>query len=263
MDMCLNNKVALITGGSRGIGKAVALTLAKQGAKIVFCGRTKHDLDATADFLRKKGAETWAFQADMSKVRDIENLVEHVVARVGGINILVNNAVTSESAPFDQLTDDMFRYHIDVKLMAYIRIARLVLPHMRKTKSGRIVNIGGMTARVVAPLRISNGVVNAGIANFTKQFATFAAQYNITVNCVHPGYTLTERVKQIFVRQAEESGDKLDNIIRKRTKEVPLGKLMKPEDIASAVLFFCSPLAGMITGQSLAVDGGSGNAIAY
>ncbi len=263
MDMCLNNKVALITGGSRGIGKAVALTLAKQGAKIVFCGRTKHDLDATADFLRKKGAEAWAFQADMSKVRDIENLVEHVVAKIGEINILVNNAVTSESAPFDQLTDDMFRYHIDVKLMAYIRIARLVLPHMRKAKSGRIVNIGGMTARVVAPLRISNGVVNAGIANFTKQFATFAAQYNITVNCVHPGYTLTKRVKQIFVQQAKESGDKLDAIIRKRTKEVPLGKLIEPEDIASAVLFFCSPLAGMITGQSLAVDGGSGNAITY
>ena len=263
MDMCLKNKIVFITGGSRGIGKAIAITLATHGAKIAFCGRSKLDLDATSEILRQKGAKVWTFQADVSKPKKIENLIKQVTAEVNHIDILVNNAVTSESAPFDQLTDDMFRYHIDVKLMAYIRIARLILPYMKSQKSGRIINIGGMTARVVAPLRITNGVVNAGIANFTKQFSNYAAQYGITVNCVHPGYTVTDRVMQIFEREAHESGKKLDTIILERTKDIPLGKLIEPQDIASAVLFFCSPMAGMITGQSLAVDGGSGDAIIY
>jgi len=147
--------------------------------------------------------------------------------------------------------------------MAYIRIARLVLPFLAKQGGGRIVNIGGMTARIVAPLRMTNGVTNAGVANFTKQFAGYAAQYNVTVNCVHPGYTATERVTQIFEREAQELGLDLDAVIAKRTGDIPLGKLIQPDDIASAALFFCSPLADMITGQSIAVDGGSGEAVVY
>jgi NAD(P)-dependent dehydrogenase (short-subunit alcohol dehydrogenase family) len=179
------------------------------------------------------------------------------------MDFLVNNAVTSTSAPFDQLTDNEFRYHIDVKLMAYIRIARLVLPHMIPRGSGRIVNVGGMTARIVAPLRMTNGVTNAGVANFTKQFSGYTAQHDITVNCVHPGYTATERVTQIFRKEAEEADVDLDQVIAKRTGDVPLGRLIQPEDIANAVLFFCSPLAAMVTGQCIAVDGGSGEAVIY
>ena len=185
------------------------------------------------------------------------------MADAGSIDVLVNNAVTSSSAPFSELTDDQFRYHIDVKLMAYIRVARLVLPHMQKKNWGRVVNIGGMTARVVAPLRMTNGVVNAGVANFTKQFAGYAAASNVTVNCVHPGYTATERVQQIFEREAQESAEDVDTVIARRTADIPLGKLIQPEDIADAVAFFCSPMANMITGQCIAVDRGSGTSIAY
>jgi NAD(P)-dependent dehydrogenase (short-subunit alcohol dehydrogenase family) len=175
----------------------------------------------------------------------------------------VNNAVTSTTARFDELTDTEFQYHVDVKLMAYIRIARLVFPYMQKKQWGRVVNVGGMTARIIAPLRMTNGVVNAGVANFTKQFSSYAAPSNITVNCVHPGYTATERVQQIFEREALESGDSIDAVILRRTADIPLGKLVQPEDIAGAVLFFCSPMADMITGQCIAVDGGSGTSIAY
>ena len=196
-------------------------------------------------------------------MEDVERFVAEAASNAGRVDILVNNAVTSTSAPFDELTDEEFRYHIDVKLMAYIRIARLVLPHMAKQGAGRIVNIGGMTARIVAPLRMTNGVTNAGVANFTKQFAGYAAQHNVTVNCVHPGYTLTERVTQIFEREAKESDADLDAVIAKRTGDIPLGKLIRPEDIAAAALFFCSPLANMVTGQCIAVDGGSGQAVIY
>ena len=252
-----------MTGGSRGIGRAVSLMLARQGMHVAICGRTEESLKKTASDIRALGVQSWLYRADVSHLEDVERFVADAVEAAGHVDVLVNNAVTSTSASFDELTDDQFRYHIDVKLMAYIRIARLVLSHMEKQRSGRIVNIGGMTARIVAPLRMTNGVVNAGVANFTKQFAGYAARYNVTVNCVHPGYTATERVMQIFDREAKESGTDIDAVIAKRTSDIPLGKLRQPEDIASAVLFFCSPLADMVTGQCIAVDGGSGEAVVY
>jgi len=263
MNFELDGKVALVTGGSRGIGRAIALKLAEQGANVVICGRTRESLDQTSTEISALGVTCWTCKADVSRTEDVERLIAKTGADAGRIDVLVNNAVTSTSAPFDQLTDDQFRYHIDVKLMAYIRIARLVLPFMQKQSWGRIVNIGGMTARIVAPLRMTNGVVNAGVANFTKQFAGYAAPSNVTVNCVHPGYTATERIQKIFEREAKESGIGVDDIVANRTSDIPLGRLVQPEDMASAVLFFCSPMAQMITGQCLAVDGGSGTSIAY
>jgi len=263
MDFHLKDKVAFVTGGSRGIGRAVSLMLADHGVNVAICGRTQQSLDETVSDLKAKGVEAWGYQADVSRMEDVERFVSDATSNAGCVDFLVNNAVTSTSAPFDELTDDQFHYHIEVKLMAYIRIARLVLPHMVKQGGGRIINVGGMTARIVAPLRITNGVTNAGVANFTKQFAGYAAQHNVTVNCVHPGYTATERVTQIFEREAKESGTDVDSIVAKRTGDIPLGKLVQPEDIASAALFFCSPLANMITGQCIAVDGGSGQAVIY
>lgn len=263
MDFQLKDKVALVTGGSRGIGRAVALMLAEQGMHVAICGRKQDSLDEAASDIRAFGVDAWAIQTDVSRMEDIERFVVEAANAAGRIDVLVNNAVTSTSATFDELTDELFQYHIDVKLMAYIRIARLVLTHMEKRGWGRIVNIGGMTARIVAPLRVTNGVVNAGVANFTKQLAARAALHNITVNCVHPGYTATERVMQIFEREAKEAGTDVETIIASRTSDIPLGKLIQPEDIASAVLYFCSPLAEMVTGQSIAVDGGSGEAVNY
>jgi NAD(P)-dependent dehydrogenase (short-subunit alcohol dehydrogenase family) len=263
MDFNMRDKVALVSGGSRGIGRAVALMLADQGVNVAICGRTQSSLDETRAEIEAKGVKAWGFQADVSRVEDIERLVADAADAAGRLDILVNNAVTSTSATFDQLTDDEFRYHIDVKLMAYIRMARLVLPHMIQAGGGRVVNIGGLTARIVAPLRMTNGVTNAGVANFTKQFAAYAAQHRVPVNCVHPGYTLTERVMQIFTREAETSGRTLDEVVAQRTQDMPLGQLIEPEDIASAVLFFCSPMADQVTGQSIAVDGGFADAVIY
>jgi len=263
MDFELTGKRALVTGGSRGIGRAVALTLAEHGCNVAICGRTPESLEETAGDIRAMGVEAWTFRADVSEMADIEAMVTGVQETLGNLDILVNNAVTSTSARFDELTDKEFRYHIDVKLMAYIRIARLVLPMMQRQGGGRVVNVGGMTARIVAPLRMTNGVVNAGVANFTKQFASYAAQHKVTVNCVHPGYTLTERVMQIFEREAKESGTDVETVIASRTTDIPLGQLVQPQDMANAVLFFCSPLAAMVTGQSIAVDGGSGEAVIY
>ena len=263
MDFELMGKLVLVTGGSRGIGKAIALALAEQGADLVICGRNQDTLNNTVKAIQCKGVNAWGFQADVSKINEIEMLFQKISGINRGVDILVNNAVTSTSAPFDELTDEEFVYHIEVKLMAYIRVARIALEHMKKIGNGRIVNIGGMTARIVAPFRMTNGVTNAGVANFTKQFANYAAQFDVNVNCVHPGYTATDRIMQIFKREALETEADLNAILKKRTADIPLGRLIEPEDIASAVLFFCSPLSKMITGQCIAVDGGSGEAISY
>lgn len=263
MEFDLTGKVALVTGGSRGIGRAIALALAQRGADVAICGRTEESLAEAKSVIMAHGVRCWTVAADVSRADDISRLVDAVGRDAERLDILVNNAVTSTSAPFDQLTDDEFRYHIDVKLMAYIRIARLVLPFMARARWGRIVNVGGMTARIVAPLRMTNGVVNAGVANFTKQFAGYAAASGVTVNCVHPGYTATERVQQIFVREAAEASITVAEAEAKRTADIPLGRLVAPEDIAGAAMFFCSPMADMVTGQCIAVDGGSGTAVAY
>ncbi len=263
MDFDLSGKTALVTGGSRGIGRAIALMLGGRGADIAICGRTEESLSATTEELRDLGIKAVSVQADVSSVEDVERLVPAAVEALGGLDILVNNAVTSTSARFDQLTDDQFRYHIDVKLMAYIRIARLALPHLEARGEGRIVNIGGMSARHVTPLRMTNGVVNAGVANFTKQFAMYAGPKGVTVNLVHPGYTMTERVMQIFERESKETGEDIETIMAKHAEGTPLRQLIQPEDIAGAVAFFCSPMARMVTGQCLAVDGGISDAIVY
>ena len=264
MDFALQGKTAFVTGGSRGIGKASALALAEQGVAVAICGRTRDTLDEAAGEIEAKGVRAWAFEADVSRLEDIQRFVASATeAAGGGADILVNNAVTSIPAPFDEQTDEDWQYHINVKLMAYIRCARAVLPHMREKRWGRIVNIGGMTARIAAPLRVTNGIVNAGVANFTKQLSGQVAGQNITVNCVHPGFTLTERMLKNFERRARDAGVTVEDITTQTVATIPIGRMIESRDLANTVLYFCSPLADIVTGQAIAVDGGSGEAINY
>jgi NAD(P)-dependent dehydrogenase (short-subunit alcohol dehydrogenase family) len=263
MDLNLKGKVALVTGGGRGIGKAISLMLAEHGVNIALCGRTQETLEAAATEIRALGVEAYPIVADVTDLDAIRNFIGTAASEAGRIDILVNNAVTSLRAPFNEQTDDHWRYHLDVKLMGYIRCAREALPYIRKQGWGRIVNIGGMTARIAAPLRVTNGIVNAGVANFTKQFADHVGPDNITVNCIHPGTTATDRMWEGFKRHASDNNVGIDEIERRHIAQIPMGRLIQPEDIARAALFFCSPLADIVTGQCIAVDGGSGEAVAY
>ncbi len=263
MDFGLAGRVALVTGGGRGIGRAIAMTLADHGAHVAICGRTAETLESAADAIRAKGVEAWPVVADVSEERNIQSFIAGIADQAGRIDILVNNAVSSVRAPMDEQTDDHWRHHLDVKLMACIRAGRAVLPHMRARRWGRIVNIGGMTARISSPYRITNGVVNAGVANFTKQFADFVGPHNITVNCVHPGTTATDRMREGFERYARDAGVAVAEIEKQRLADIPMGCFTMPEDIAATVLYFCSPLANLVTGQAIAVDGGIGEAINY
>jgi 3-oxoacyl-[acyl-carrier protein] reductase len=263
MDFGLRQRVALVTGGSRGIGRAVALALSEYGVDIALCGRTPETLEQAAAEIRARRVRAWPVVADVSRPEDIQHFVGTAAQAAGRVDILVNNAVTSLSAPFDEQGDENWRYHIDVKLMAYVRCCREVLPYMKRQRWGRIVNIGGMTARIVAPLRMTNGLVNAGVANFTKQLANQVAPHNITINCVHPGFTATDRMMAGIERRARDACVSVAEMTARTVAEIPMGRLIQPQDIASVVLFCCSPLADVVTGQSIAVDGGSAESVNY
>lgn len=263
MDLGLKGRVALITGGSKGIGKAVGLALAREGVHVAICAREESGLQQAAGEMAACGVTAVPIQADVTRPEDIARFVGTAVARLGRIDILVNNAVSSTQNRFAALSDEEWRHHIDVKLMGYVRCAREVLPHMKKAGWGRIVNVAGMSARIVTEFRMTNGVVNSAVTNFTKHLAEQAGQDGITVNTIHPGYTWTPRLEGMLKRWAELDGVSLDEVTERRRKEIPIGRFIQTGDLANLVVFLSSAAAGAITGQAIAVDGGSGRAISY
>ncbi len=263
MSGALAGRVALITGGSKGIGRAVADTLAREGARLAMCARGQDALEVASRELRALGAEVLVQVADVTRAGDIARFVAAAAARFGAIDILVNNAVSSTQGSFGALSDEEWQHHVDVKLLGYVRCAREALPWLEKSAQGRIVNIGGMTARDVSAYRITNGVVNAGVSNFSKHLAEQVGRHGITVNAIHPGYTQTPRMEAMIQRRAELEGHSIEDETRLRLAEIPIGRFIRPADIANLVLFLCSEAAAAITGQSIAVDGGSGRAINY
>lgn len=263
MHLNLQNRVALITGGSKGIGYAMARHLGEAGARLVICARHEQTLSEARTALESAGLDVLSVVADVSVPQDIEALVAAAHAHFGRIDMLVNNAVSSSQNAFDALSDEEWRHHIDVKLMGYIRCARAVLPHMKSQGWGRIVNVAGITARDVSAYRMTNGVVNAGVTNFTKHLAEQVGAFGVTVNAIHPGYTWTPRLESALEKWAALEGLSLAQVTALRLKEIPVGRFIQPADMAQLAVFLCSDAASAITGQAIAVDGGSGRAIPY
>lgn len=263
MHLNLQNRVALITGGSKGIGLAMARHLGEAGARLVICARHEQTLSEARTALESAELDVLSVVADVSVPQDIEALVAAAHAHFGRIDMLVNNAVSSSQNAFDALSDEEWRHHIDVKLMGYIRCARAVLPHMKSQGWGRIVNVAGITARDVSAYRMTNGVVNAGVTNFTKHLAEQVGAFGVTVNAIHPGYTWTPRLESALEKWAALEGLTLAQVTALRLKEIPVGRFIHPDDMAQLAVFLCSDAASAITGQAIAVDGGSGRAIPY
>ncbi|MCC6535075.1 MAG: SDR family oxidoreductase [Burkholderiales bacterium] len=263
MNTGLTGRTALVTGGSKGIGRAVALALARQGVDVAICARGAGELEQAADAIRALGVRALALPTDMTEPEAVRAFVDTAADHFGRIDILVNNAVTSTQNTFAALSDEEFRYHIDVKVMGYIRCARAAVEHMRVRGWGRIVNVAGMTARIVTDFRMTNGIVNAAVSNFTKHLSEQVGKHGITVNAVHPGYTWTPRLEGGLRKWAELEGVTFEEACARRLQEIPIGRFIQPEDLANLVVFLCSETAGAITGQAIAVDGGSGRSINY
>jgi NAD(P)-dependent dehydrogenase (short-subunit alcohol dehydrogenase family) len=264
MDPGLENKVALVTGGSMGIGKATAMALAQQGAQVAVCARGLEALKATAQEIKEvTGSQVISIRADMTSPEDIKLLVFSTVQALGEIDILVNNAVNSTSGRASELSDEVWLNHIQTKVMGYIRCAREVVPSMRSKGGGRIINIGGMGARSVSATNPGSGVTNSGISNFTKALADDVAADGILVNCIHPGSTRTQRQMGLIDERATREGVTSAEILERTVANIPIGRMVEPEDIANLVVFLASDQASAITGQTIGVDGGAGRGVYY
>tara|TARA_B100001146_G_C16164793_1_gene427340 strand:- start:490 stop:1284 length:795 start_codon:yes stop_codon:yes gene_type:complete len=264
MESGISGKVALVTGGSMGIGKATAMALASQGAKIAICARNMDRLkQAAREIQDETGATVIPISADTTSSEDITMLVWSTISELGHIDILVNNAVNSTTARASELPDDIIFNHINTKVMGYIRCAREVITSMRKKGGGRIINIAGMGARNSSATNPGSGITNSGISAYTKSLSDDVACEGILVNCIHPGSTRTQRNMQLMEESAQRSGVTTDEIMERTVANVPIGRMVEPEDIANLIVFLASNQANAITGQTIAVDGGAGKGIVY
>ena len=260
----INGKVALVTGGSMGIGQATALALAREGANVAICARGLDALKQTAREIQEEtGSTVVPIRADMTSVEDITMLVWSTITELGHIDILVNNAVNSTTARASELPDEVILNHINTKIMGYVRCAREVITSMKHRGGGRIVNIAGMGARNASATNPGSGITNSGIAAYTKSLADDVAAEGILVNCIHPGSTLTQRQLQLIDERAGREGISPDEVMRRTVANIPIGRMVQPDDIANLVVFLVSDQASAITGQTIAVDGGAGRGVVY
>ena len=253
MDLGLNGKTAIVTAASKGMGKACALGLASEGARVVMCARTETDLRSSADEVRAKtGAEVVAMTADVTRADQVRALVARAREVFGGVDVLVANAGGPPRGRFDELSDEQWYGAFEVSLLSVVRLVREVLPSMRQRRWGRIVTIQSTSVKQpIHGLDLSNAV-RPGVAGLTKTLAAELGRDNILVNTVCPGRILTDRL----LGAARQAGLSREEDLAKAGDDIPLGRVGTPEEFANVVVFLASEKASYVTGVALQVDGG-------
>ena len=257
MDLGLGGKTALVTGGSKGIGRAVAHGLAAEGARVMICSRDSKTLaQAAADIERATGRHVERIAGDLGRHDEVVRVAKEAAARLGRLDILVNNAGAIKGGDFLATPDEEWMNGWSLKLLGYIRMAREVLPHMQRQGGGRIVNVVGAAARNPAVTYMMGGTANAALINFTKALSDLAVKSNVLVTGVSPGPVKTERWDSLMEQQAKAAGQDLATYVKERSQEFPLGRIALPEEVADVVCFLASERASYLTGITITVDGG-------
>jgi 3-oxoacyl-[acyl-carrier protein] reductase/bacilysin biosynthesis oxidoreductase BacG len=257
MNLSLSGRTALVTGGSMGIGKATALALAREGVRVVIAARNEAPLaDAVEEGRRLAAGEIVGIAADCSQSSDIDRLVSEAIARLGSIDILVNAVGMARGGDFLKLSDQDWEESLGLKLMGQIRCCRAVLPHMRRNKRGRIINISGTQWKRPLPTSLPAGAANAALVNFSKGLAEDAGRDNILVNVVSPGPINTRRIAYLISQRASLLETTEEAIREEFKREVTLHRFGEPHEVANVIVFLASELATFITGAVIDVDGG-------
>ena len=255
MQSGLAGRVAIITGGSEGIGRATALALAREGARVAICARRPDVLEAAAAAIREAAdATVIAVPADVRQPAAIEAAVARVVAELGPPTILVNNAGTSAAAPFDQVGDDAWADDLDLKLMAAVRMSRLVVPQMRAAGGGAIVNVTAIAGKAPGPGSLPTSVSRAAGIALTKAMSKDLAKDNIRVNTVCIGLVKSAQIERNALRRFP--GSTLEEAFARLAAPVPLGRVGEADEAANVIAFLVSDLASYVTGAAINVDGG-------
>ena len=253
MDLHLKGRVALVTGGSQGIGKAVAAMLAQEGASVVIAARGTELLEKVAAEVRASGGKIHAVAADVSQAADCERLVAETIKTFGRLDILVNNAGTSATGEFESVTDEAWQADFNLKLFAAIRLARLAVPGMRQHGWGRIINMTNIGAKQPRAKSMPTTVTRAAGLAFTKAMSKEFAASNILVNTVCIGLIKAGQHE----RKAARAGVPVDQMYEAMGKDIPLGRVGRAEEVASVVAFLASDAASYVTGSSINLDGGA------
>jgi len=252
MELGLKGKVAVITGGTEGIGKATALTLAREGAKVAICARRQPLLDAVAAEITKAGGTALAVSADMSKAADCERFINEVVKHFGGIDILLNNAGTSKRGNFLDLSDDEWAADLELKVFGAVRCSRLAIPHMKKRGGGRIINITISSAKQPGAGSYPTSVSRAAGLAITKALSKEFAADNILVNTICIGKIKSGQHERRYTKD----GISADEYYGKMSKDIPLKRAGEAQEVANVIAFLASDAASYVTGTSINLDGG-------
>jgi 3-oxoacyl-[acyl-carrier protein] reductase len=253
MELGLTGKVAIVTGGTQGIGKATALRLAAEGAQVVICARGRELLEATAGEIREAGGKAHPVSADVSHPEAPARIVDAAIGAFGRIDILVNNAGTSATGAFESVTDEAWQADFDLKLFGAIRLIRLALPHMKQQGGGRIVNVTNIGAKQPSAKSMPTTVTRAAGLAMTKALSREFAADGILVNTVCIGLVRAAQHEKTAARRGIDTEELYETLGR----NVPLGRVGKAEEVANVIAFLASDAASFVTGTSINLDGGA------
>tara|TARA_B110000014_G_C20126508_1_gene600648 strand:+ start:5643 stop:6434 length:792 start_codon:yes stop_codon:yes gene_type:complete len=258
MDFKLKNKTALVCASSEGLGKAAALELAKEGCKISMCARNSKNLERAASEIRSQvKTDVITSAIDLNDKDSLKSLVNKTEQEIGPIEILVNNAGGPPPGSFDTLSDEDWQQTFNLTLMSAISLSKLVLPNMKKENWGRIINIQSRSVKSPVPgLFLSNSMRLAAVG-WAKALSDEVAEHGITVNTVCPGETRTQRLVDIFAKQAQATGQNPNDIEQAINNSIPAKRIGEPEELAALIAFLASERSGFTTGTVIQVDGGA------
>lgn len=261
MNLGLENKVALVLASSKGLGLACAKEFYKEGANVVICSRSEENLNIAKLQIEaiqslKPGNKVFPIIADLIYEDQIMRLVEATLNEFGRIDILVHNAGGPPSGPIAKISHDDWLNSIDLNLRSFILITDLVIPIMKERNNGRIIAITSVSVKQPLNNLVLSNTTRLGVVGFAKTLANEYAKYNILVNVVCPGPTLTDRMKQLINKTVQDTGKSYEEVEKTWIDPIPLGRLGKPEELANLVVFLASERASYITGTSIQVDGG-------
>jgi len=255
MNLQLAGKAALVLASSKGLGKACAIALAREGANVIITARNQETLDKTAAEIRAMGkGQVLAIASDVSDAAAAEALVEAAAQAFGRLDILVNNAGGPPFGTFESFDESAWQAAFELNLLSTVRFSKLVIPHMRKTGSGRIINIVSLSVKTFLAGSVLSTSMRMGVAGMAKLLSDELGPDHITVNNVAPGLILTDRVKDSLPPHAPGEEERL---LADRAKSIPVRRIGRPEEFGDLVTFLASPLTGYITGATIPIDGGA------